>query len=96
LGKIFNALLGAVAAGNVHARIGVRNRGSCFGWRLTGHRRRVPGMKDVGLASELLKPCNAGIMRSYPVSTRLNQVVNDDEECSVPVQLVQTQSQLLF
>jgi hypothetical protein len=35
-------------------------------------------------------------MRSYPVSTRVNQVVNDDEECSAPVQPVQTQSQLLF
>jgi putative SOS response-associated peptidase YedK len=55
-----------------------------------------PGMKDVGLVSELLKPFNARIMRSYPVSTRVNQVVNDDEECSVPVQAVQTQSQLLF
>lgn len=55
-----------------------------------------PGMKDVGLVSELLKPCNAGIMRSYPVSTRLNQVVNDDEECSAPVEPVQPQSLLLF
>jgi hypothetical protein len=35
-----------------------------------------PGMKDVGLVSEL--------------------VVNDDEECSAPVQPFQTQSQLLF
>src|SRR6202795_2626522 len=35
-----------------------------------------PGMKNVGLVSELLKPCNATIMRSYPVSTRVNQVVN--------------------
>jgi putative SOS response-associated peptidase YedK len=55
-----------------------------------------PGMKDVGLVSELLKPCNARMMRSYPVSTRVNQVVNDDEECSAPVQPVQPQSQLLF
>ena len=55
-----------------------------------------PGMKDVDLVSELLKPCNATIMRSYPVSIRVNQVANDDEECSAPVQSVQTQSQLLF
>ena len=55
-----------------------------------------PGMKDVGLVSELLKPCNAKIMRSYPVSTRVNQVINDDEECSAHVQPVQTQNQLLF
>ena len=55
-----------------------------------------PGMKDVGLVSELLKPFNAKIMRSYPVSTRVNQVINDDAECSAPVQPVQTQDQLLF
>ena len=39
-----------------------------------------PGMKDVDLVSELLKPCSAPIMRSYPVSARVNQVANDDEE----------------
>jgi putative SOS response-associated peptidase YedK len=50
----------------------------------------------VGLLSELLKPGNARIMRSYPVSTRVNQVVNDDAECSAQVQLGQTQNQLLF
>jgi len=55
-----------------------------------------PGIKDVSLVSELLKPCNAGIMRSYPVSSRVNQVVNDDEECSALVQTDQNQSQLLF
>ncbi len=55
-----------------------------------------PGMKDVGLVSELLKPCDARIMRSSPVSTGVNQVLNDDEECSAPVQPVQTQSHLLF
>ena len=55
-----------------------------------------PGIKDVGLVSELLKPFDARIMRSYPVSTRVNQVVNDDEECSAPVELVQPQNQLLF
>lgn len=55
-----------------------------------------PGMKDVGSVSELLKPFDARIMRSYPVSTRVNQVINDDAECSALVELVQTQSQLLF
>jgi len=55
-----------------------------------------PGMKDVDLVSELLKPCSAPIMRSYPVGARVNQVANDDEECSAPVQSVQTQSQLFF
>ncbi len=55
-----------------------------------------PGMKDVGLVSELLKPCDAKIMRSYPVSTRVNQVINDDAECSAQVELVQAQNPLLF
>lgn len=36
------------------------------------------------------------IMRFYPVSARVNQVLNDDEECSTPVEPVQTQNQLLF
>ena len=53
-------------------------------------------MKDVGLVSELLKTFNARIMRSYPVSTRVNQVINDDADCSAPLEPVQTQSQLLF
>jgi putative SOS response-associated peptidase YedK len=55
-----------------------------------------PGVKDVGLVAELLKPFNARMMRSYPVSTRVNQAVNDDEECSAQVEFVQTQNQLLF
>jgi len=55
-----------------------------------------PGIEDVGLVSELLKPFDARIMRSYPVSTRVNQVVNDDEECSAPVEVVQAQNLLLF
>ena len=53
-----------------------------------------PGMRDVGAASELLKPCDARFMRSYPVSTRINYVANDDEECSAPVELTQIQNRL--
>lgn len=44
-----------------------------------------PGMRDMDAASELLKPYDARLMRRYPVSTRINNVVNDDEECSKPV-----------
>ena len=55
-----------------------------------------PGMKDVGSVSELLKPCDAKIVRSFPVSTRVNQVINDDAACSAQVELVETQNQLLF
>ena len=41
-----------------------------------------PGMKDVAVVSELLRPCDARLMRCYPVSNRVNSVINDDEECS--------------
>jgi putative SOS response-associated peptidase YedK len=46
-----------------------------------------PGMRDAGAASDLLRPCDARMMRCYPVSTRINHVANDDEECSRPVEL---------
>ena len=32
--------------------------------------------------SELLNPYVAGVMQCYLVSTRINHVVDDDEECS--------------
>jgi putative SOS response-associated peptidase YedK len=53
-----------------------------------------PGMKDASAASELLKPCDARLMRRYPVSTRVNQVANEDEACSAPVELAQIQTRL--
>jgi putative SOS response-associated peptidase YedK len=53
-----------------------------------------PGMTSVQVVSELLKPCDARLMRCYPVSTRINHVVNDDEECSAPVEPAQIQSTL--
>ena len=53
-----------------------------------------PGMKDVIAASDLLKPYDARLMRCYPVSTRINHVANDDEECSAPVELTQAQNRL--
>ncbi len=39
-------------------------------------------MHNVAAISELLKPFDARLMRSYPVSTRINHVANDDEGCS--------------
>ena len=51
-----------------------------------------PGMTDVEAVSEMLKPYNAGIMGCYPVSTRVNHVANDDIECSIPVELTETQN----
>ena len=53
-----------------------------------------PGMRDVSMASELLKPYDARLMRCYPISTRINHVANDDEACSTPVELAQTQARL--
>jgi len=44
-----------------------------------------PGMTSVEAVSHLLKPFDACLMRSYPVSSRVNQVQNDDAECSAPV-----------
>ena len=53
-----------------------------------------PGMRDVGAASDLLKPYDARLMQSYPVSTRINHVANDDEECSRHVEPSDTQNRL--
>jgi len=53
-----------------------------------------PGMHNVAGLSELLKPYDARLMRSYPISTRLNHVVNDDPECSRRVELSEAQNPL--
>ncbi len=51
-------------------------------------------MQNVAVIAELLKPYDPDSMRSYPVSTRINHVANDDEECSMPLQFVQDQDSL--
>ena len=53
-----------------------------------------PGMTNLGAVSEMLKPFDAGLMRCYPVSTRINHVANDDDGCSTPVELAKIQSRL--
>ena len=53
-----------------------------------------PGVMNVAAASELLKPCDARLMRCYPVSTPINSVAHDDEGCSAPVELAQIQDRL--
>lgn len=53
-----------------------------------------PGMTDVQVISELLKPFDPSLMRCYPVSSRVNHVANDDEACSAPVELAQIQNRL--
>lgn len=51
-------------------------------------------MQNVAAISELLKPFDARLMRCYPVSTRVNHVANDDEECSRPVEVAEAQKPL--
>jgi putative SOS response-associated peptidase YedK len=53
-----------------------------------------PGMQNMAEASELLKPSDARLMRCYPVSTRINSVLNDDAECSRPIKVAEIQNQL--
>ena len=55
-----------------------------------------PGMRTVAVVSELLKPLDARLMRCYPVKTRINQVNNDDAECSAPIDLIQVQNSLFL
>jgi|SRR5579871_2388752 len=50
-----------------------------------------PGMKDVGVVSQLLRPIDAGQMRAYAVSDRVNQVEHDDVECCTPVEVAESQ-----
>jgi len=53
-----------------------------------------PGMQKVDEVSALLKPFDARLMRSYPVSSRVNHVVNDDDGCSAPVKPAEIQDRL--
>src|ERR1700733_4249839 len=45
-----------------------------------------PGMQDVKVVADMLQPFDARLMKSYPVSNRVNHVTNDDEGCSKPVE----------
>jgi putative SOS response-associated peptidase YedK len=53
-----------------------------------------PGIQNVAAISELLKPYDARLMRCFPVSTRINHVANDDEECSKVVEIAEAQNRL--
>src|SRR6204780_660467 len=52
-----------------------------------------PGMHDMRVVSDMLKPFDARMMRSYPVSSRVNSVANDDADCSTPTEVTPTQTQ---
>lgn len=54
-----------------------------------------PGMTKVDVVIDMLKPFDARLMRSFPVSNRVNHAANDDAECSTPIKVAQSQ-QLLF
>ena len=45
-----------------------------------------PGMQNLAAISELLRPYDARLMRCYPISSHVNHVANDDEECSRAVE----------
>ena len=47
-----------------------------------------PGEQRVEAVAELLKPFDSARMKRYAVSTRVNNVINDDAECAAPVQLL--------
>jgi putative SOS response-associated peptidase YedK len=52
-----------------------------------------PDYRDLSAASETLRPFDPALMRRYPVSTRVNQVQNDDAECAKPVEPEESQVQ---
>jgi putative SOS response-associated peptidase YedK len=55
-----------------------------------------PAIQTIAAMSELLKPYDARAMRCHAVSSRLNHVANDDEECARPVEIAEAQNQLFL
>jgi putative SOS response-associated peptidase YedK len=53
-----------------------------------------PAMNNAAEVSHLLKPYDARLTRCYRVSSRVNHVANDGEECSRPVQIAEAQNRL--
>ena len=51
-------------------------------------------MVSIKSLTELLKPYDARLMRRYPVGIRINHTVNNDEECSSPVELAKIEARL--
>src|SRR5882724_509196 len=52
-----------------------------------------PAFRDTPSLSEMLRPFDAGLMSRHPVSTRVNQVQNDDAECAKPLELGESPAQ---
>lgn len=55
-----------------------------------------PGLQDLAATSEMLKPYDARRMRRHPVSTWVNDVGNDDRQCSEPTELARAAQSELF
>jgi putative SOS response-associated peptidase YedK len=55
-----------------------------------------PGFKDVQALAEILVPFDAWQMTSFPVSTRINTVANDDPDCIGPWQSSPPAQRALF
>ncbi len=55
-----------------------------------------PGFRDLAATTEMLKPYDAGLMRRYAVSTRVNNVANDDGRCSEPIEAAGSVQAALF
>lgn len=53
-----------------------------------------PGFTDVAALAHMLKAYDASNMRSYPVSSRINQVSNDDSVCALATEIVEKQDRL--
>ena len=51
-------------------------------------------MVSIRSLTDLLKPYDARLMRCYPVGIRINNTVNDNEECSSPVELAKIEARL--
>ncbi|MGE5053546.1 MAG: SOS response-associated peptidase [Acidobacteriota bacterium] len=77
-------------ASQVHDRMPVILRSDDYDFWLN------PGMTNVEAISDLLKPYDAGLMRMYPVSSRVNRVQNDDAECSNPIDTETPQARLFI
>jgi putative SOS response-associated peptidase YedK len=54
-----------------------------------------PGMTNVVVIADVLRPFDPRLMRKYPVSRRVNRAENDDCECAKEVPLANT-AQTLF
>jgi putative SOS response-associated peptidase YedK len=55
-----------------------------------------PGMKDVAVISQFLRPFDARQMRAYAVSSRINHVEHDDAECARQVEVETPPQRSLF